>query len=99
MLLMTQPNSIVELFYSPTITEIQDKLIPSLTKTNNASMAKVLIVDDSQLYRFKLRKLVEAKGHNLFLEAFFSIRPRASSHSETLQRMLGASKDLFALSW
>ncbi|NRB72128.1 MAG: response regulator [Xanthomonadales bacterium] len=26
-------------------------------------MAKVLIVDDSQLYRFKLRKLVEAKGH------------------------------------
>jgi twitching motility two-component system response regulator PilH len=26
-------------------------------------MAKVLIVDDSQLYRYKLRKLVEAKGH------------------------------------
>lgn len=26
-------------------------------------MAKVLIVDDSQIYRFKLRKLVEAKGH------------------------------------
>lgn len=26
-------------------------------------MAKVLIVDDSQLYRFKLSKLVEAKGH------------------------------------
>lgn len=26
-------------------------------------MAKVLIVDDSQLYRFKLRRLVEAKGH------------------------------------
>ena len=26
-------------------------------------MAKVLIVDDSQIYRFKLRKLVEARGH------------------------------------
>lgn len=26
-------------------------------------MAKVLIVDDSQLYRFKLRNLVEARGH------------------------------------
>lgn len=26
-------------------------------------MAKVLIVDDSQLYRFKLRRLVEARGH------------------------------------
>lgn len=26
-------------------------------------MAKVLIVDDSQIYRFKLRKLVEASGH------------------------------------
>ena len=26
-------------------------------------MAKVLIVDDSQLYRFKLKKLVEARGH------------------------------------
>lgn len=28
-------------------------------------MAKVLIVDDSQLYRFKLRKLVEANGHQV----------------------------------
>ena len=26
-------------------------------------MAKVLIVDDSQIYRFKLRRLVEARGH------------------------------------
>jgi len=26
-------------------------------------MAKVLIVDDSQLYRYKLRRLVEARGH------------------------------------
>ena len=26
-------------------------------------MAKILIVDDSQIYRFKLRKLVEARGH------------------------------------
>lgn len=27
-------------------------------------MAKILIVDDSQIYRFKLRKLVEARGHD-----------------------------------
>ena len=29
-------------------------------------MARVLIVDDSQLYRFKLTKLVEAQGHEAF---------------------------------